>query len=114
MLGSTRNALVAYLALILAVSAVQASSEFQRVQRGHVNLKRIVKKRSPQFVPIPVIGAGQDPAENVPRSSSSPVPSTTSAATTESATTSSASPSSTTNLVSDVLSLTVSTPQLFL
>jgi len=74
MLGSTRHTLVVYLGLALAVSAVQATSEFQRVQRDHVNLKRFVKKRSPQLPPV--IGAGRDPAEDSPGSSTAPVAST--------------------------------------
>ncbi|KXN83864.1 hypothetical protein AN958_00944 [Leucoagaricus sp. SymC.cos] len=73
MLGSARNILITYLALALAVSAVQANSDFYRVQRDHVNLKRIVKKRSPQgrnpF--IPVIGAGAASAASSGSSSSS-------------------------------------------
>lgn len=80
MLGSVRSTLLAYLALALAISAVQASSEFQHVQRNHVNLNRFIKKRSPQILGDggngggrgPPLGAGNDPDQITP----TPAPST--------------------------------------
>lgn len=112
MLGSTRHALVVYLGLALAVSAVQATGEFQRVQRDHVDLKRFIKKRSPQLN-VPVIGAGRDPAQDNPGSSSAPIASTPSASA-PSVTASSASASAT-DLLGNILSSLVRTnlPNLF-
>lgn len=100
MLSSTRYALVVYLGLVLAVSAVQATSEFQHAQRDHASLKRFVKKRSPQFTPV--IGAGRDPSEDNPGTASVPIASTPSAlAASVTASSASASPS---GLVGGILS----------
>ncbi|KAF7784642.1 hypothetical protein Agabi119p4_807 [Agaricus bisporus var. burnettii] len=85
MLSWSYNTFIAYLVVALAVSAVHASDEFQPTRRGHANLKRMIKKREPQQEPptvIPVIGAGQDPAENPPVTTTSAEVSTTAASTT--------------------------------
>jgi hypothetical protein len=111
MFGWSHNMLITYLVLVLAASAVHASNEFQPARRGHVNLKRMVKKRDIPAL-VPVIGAGQDPAENPPVTSTTAAASvTTSDATatlSSSITASSTGASGTPNLVNSLLSDIVS------
>lgn len=105
MFGSTSNTLVTYLALVLAMSAVQANSDFQRVHRDHVNLGRMVKKRQ---IFTPVIGAGLDPAERDPVSTTTPVVTTTTGTAAASASSLSISSSGIPNIINSILSDTVS------
>lgn len=98
MLSWSYNTFIAYLVVALAVSAVHASDEFQPTRRGHAHLKRMIRKREPQQEPptvIPVIGAGQDPAENPPVTTTSVEVSTTAESTTAVSETTSTTASST-------------------